>query len=184
MNAIHDEVVNCLEELPVFKVIKKYTPLHFRDMTKQQLVDILPSNAKVSWNKSDILKEVDRAYNSASDYFDKHGLELSRLKAGQLCLMSDTLNKISEEQSVYLFAGLTWFPFPTGDRVSCTLVELRMCLSPPSFGLRTPLYSQSGNYGYGDNQFIYPLPTDQAKMRHKTLDRWKTALAAIESVSD
>lgn len=186
MNAIHQKIVNSLEELPVFKVVQKYLPSHFRDMTKQQLVDILPTDASVSWSKADILKEVDRAYFSAHEYFEKHSVDLAKLKTGQLCLRSDTLGKISQGQTVYCMAGLTWFRSSIEDHVRFQLLELNLLLRSSS--LREDLYlaCPSESYPYGDNfnQFIYPLPTAQLRMWSPALEVLKQGLNSINAIRD
>lgn len=183
MNAIHEEVVSCLEELPVFKVIQKYTPGHLRAMTKQQLVDILPTKAVVSWSKPDILREVDRVYNSVNDYFDKHGFELSRLKAGQLCLRSGTLDKVTEGQTVYIFGGLTWSPFY--DYVTCLLVEFNVILFSPSLREELHLRTSSRCCPHSrDHQLVYPLPASQSKMWYSALETLKLGLNNITPLHD
>jgi hypothetical protein len=182
-----DTFVTCLADLPIYQVVKTYEPLDFRSMTKQQLVNILPSNAYISWNKSEILEEVDRAYNSAKRYFKKYGRNLVRLKTGQLCLMSDEIDSFADEQQVYRFDGLTWFPFPTGDHVSCRLQELKICThttwNSDSCTQKMSLFGRVSNYAYTENQLIYPLSNEQCQMMQKTLEGFKEALVTITAIS-
>lgn len=172
-----EEIVSSLNDLPVFKAIKSYQLSDLQEMSKQQLIDVLPSDARITWTKPKILEEVEKVYNSAKKYFDEHELGLGRLQAGQLCLMGNELDLFREGQTVYLLTGLSWFPFPGNVGDSCKLLELNIKICNSHFdSIPFKLHSRYSNYGYRKEQVIYPVPKEYLIMNSEILEALKKAL--------
>lgn len=174
--------VSQLSELPVFKVIESQQP-DFNTMTKEELINFIPSEASIGWTKPKILEEINKTYNHAKQYFAKHAEGLSRLKSGQLCLMGKKPDIFISDQPVYLLTGLYWFHYvdKAGCRdscVSCELQELRITTFFSRREDRLHCYDPSGFYG--DNQVIYPLPLKYLKLEPKAIENFKEALKLLK----
>lgn len=172
-----------LSDLPIFNVVNSYKLSDFGMMTKQQLIEVLPSDACISWSKQRIVEEVSQAYTIAKDYFDQYSLELSKLSLGQLCLVVDPRESsiISSSSVVYVFLGMKWFPFPDNSNVSCKMQELSIRPVERHDGYPVDLHCNVSNYGHNKNQKIYPISNDQLVMGSEKVKNLKAAISIISS---
>jgi hypothetical protein len=186
MKIHHRVLVSQLSDLPIFKTIKIYQKLNFNVMTKEELIDFIPSEASMGWTKPKILEETNKAYNYAKQYFAKYTEGLSRLRSGQLCLIGKNPDTFISDQPVYLLTGLGWLHYVDKSSsayrscVSCKVQELRIttlfnsrdekvhCYRPPCY--------------YGDDEVIFPMPQKYLELDTEVIENFKKALDTLTPI--
>lgn len=179
MKREHQIRVSQLSDLPAFKAVKTYDPSDFTVMTKQELINLIPSGASISWSRPQILEEVSKAYDHAKQYFDKHAEGLSRLRSGQLCLVGPNLDLYMDDQPVYLLTGLWWLHhidtigYPVSG-VQCDLQEL--AIKTHWDDRLKSLSCRSDPYNYDRYQKVYPISQAHLQIDATAVEHFKEAL--------
>jgi len=171
-----------LSDVPIVDAIAKYEESDFDEMTKQQLVEVIPKytilkgrNPVISWARDRILLEVKSTCRCVKDYLIKYGNDLSQLEAGQLCLVGKP-GIYPESAPVYIFLGMNW----EEEHIVCAIQSLSVCTYASWDSRKNRLASWPDHHAYSEEQRVYPIPKENIVLHKPFLDVLKSAIAQIQ----